>query len=90
MLTPIKYGITETIRREGDYAQITIGYVPPFISCIGDKPAYWYISRQTRNMEQYKQGLRVDYWSVDGWACTTPIQYETPELAYAAYLKEIA
>jgi hypothetical protein len=82
-LMAMGYGVLESIPRDGAYPGVSIKYAPPFISPLGDKPEFWYVTRPTMNTEQYRAGLKVDYWTKNGWNAYTPKQYPTAEAAYA-------
>jgi hypothetical protein len=85
VIVATEYSVTESIPTHGaGYADIRIKYVPPFISCVGDKPAFWYVSRPTRSETQYRAGLKVDYWTSTGWNSHAPTQFPSAESAYEA------
>lgn len=77
---------------------VTIRRCDEFISCIGNKPAYWYLKRPMFTMDAPEigwshaaikswkdEGFNVAYWDGMNWAPSTPKKFATPEEAMTEY-----
>lgn len=80
-------------RYEFGVQYVRIALCPEFISCIGNKPAYWYLFRtmtgiiKNSRFASFKDvGFDAIYWNGEDWAMSTPKQFGTPEAAYQEWL----
>ncbi len=84
-MTPLEYRCDDLV---------TIRLCKKFESCIGDKPAYWYLKtplfKSDRLFGHLKDaGFTVLYWNGERWDYHTPKQFPTPEEAFAEWTARI-